>query len=83
MTVRLTSQTAGTALDVSVAGLPENEHCWLIAYGSDGTQDVAGQWDATYAGHARVTGSTRIPLDKLTKLVLLGSAHQPIDQVAV
>jgi predicted anti-sigma-YlaC factor YlaD len=83
MTVRLTSQTAGTALDVSVAGLPENEHCWLVAVGRDGSRDVAGQWDATYSGRAKVTGSTRIPLGQLSKLVLLGSDRQPIDQVAV
>lgn len=83
MTVQLKSQTAGTALDVSVAGLPENEHCWLVAFGRNGTRDVAGRWDATYGGHARVTGSTQIPLDQLTKLVLLGSNHQPLDQIAV
>lgn len=83
MTVRLTSQTAGTALDVSVAGLPENEHCWLVAVGRDGSREVAAQWDATYSGRAKWSGSTRIPLSQLTRLELLGSNHQRIDQVAV
>jgi hypothetical protein len=83
MKVTLTSQTAGTALDVNVAGLPENEHCWLLAIGSDGSRHLAFQWDATYGGRARVTGSTEIPLNRLSKLVLLGSNRQPLDEVAV
>jgi hypothetical protein len=83
MKVTLTAQTSGTALDVNVAGLPENEHCWLVAYGTDGTRQTAFQWDATYGGHARVNGSTEYPLDKLKQLVLLGSDHKPLDAVQI
>jgi hypothetical protein len=83
MRVKLTAQTEGTALDVDVAGLPKDEHCWLIAVGSDGSREVTEQWDATYGGRAQVSGSTRIPINQLSQLILLGSDHQPLDTISV
>lgn len=78
MQVTLTSQQTGTALAVAVSGLPVDEHCWLVAYADDGSRASVGRWVATYAGEARVTGSTTIPVAELSKLVLLGSDGTPL-----
>jgi predicted anti-sigma-YlaC factor YlaD len=80
MTVSLAAQTTGTSYTVSVSGLPNDEHCKLIAVAKDGSRDVAGRWDATYAGQANETGSTIIPRSRLAKLVLLGDGG---DRLAV
>lgn len=73
MQVGVSSQATGTALRVTVSGLPVEEHCRLVAVSDDGSTDLVGQWDATYAGEAQVTGSTSIPSGHLTKLVLYGT----------
>lgn len=83
ITVTPTAQSAGTALEVSVSGLPENEHCHLVAISSDGTTHVAGDWVATYAGKARVTGSTEVPRNDLVRVVLYGTHDQELVSVAV
>lgn len=83
MQVTLASQATGTALDVAVSGLPEDEHCWLVAVGDDGTRDSVGRWVATYAGNARVTGSTSIPAGQLSRLILFGSNGKQLVTVPV
>jgi hypothetical protein len=83
MTVTLASQTTGTALAVMVSGLPQDEHCRLIAVATDGSRDLAGRWDATYQGQAQETGSTGIPRSRLAKLVLLGTNGQRLVTVPV
>lgn len=83
MSVVLTPQASGTGLAVTVSGLPEQEHCRLVAIGSDGTRDRAGSWTATYTGQANVTGSTSIPRSTLIRLVLIGSHGQQLVTVPV
>jgi anti-sigma factor RsiW len=83
MSVSLAAQRTGTSYTVSVSGLPTDEHCKLIAYAEDGTRDVAGRWDATYAGQAKETGSTSIPRSSLDKLVLLGTDGEQLAVVKV
>lgn len=83
MSVSLTAQKTGTSYTVSVSGLPVDEHCKLIAVAKDGTRDVAGRWDATYQGQAKQTGSTSIPRNELSKLVLLGTDGQQLAVVNV
>jgi len=83
MTVALAAQTTGTSIKVAVSGLPNDEHCRLIAVAKDGTRDVAGRWDATYEGSAQQVGSTRIPRDQLAKLVLVGTGGHRLVQVTV
>jgi anti-sigma factor ChrR (cupin superfamily) len=78
MHVTLASEATGTALHVSVSGLPDDEHCTLIAVAKDGSRDVAGQWDATYSGLAQETGSTAIPMGNLAQLILLGTHGQTL-----
>jgi anti-sigma-K factor RskA len=76
MRVVLTGRSHGTTMHVTVAGVPADEHCRLIAIASDGTRRLAGQWDASYAGWADFNGSTSVPLDQISKLVLRGSNGQ-------
>jgi anti-sigma factor RsiW len=83
MDVTLASQATGTSYTVSVSGLPTDEHCTLIAIAKDGSRDVAGEWDATYQGQAKETGSTDIPIDDLKQLVLLGTDGKRLSIVNV
>lgn len=83
MSVSLAPQKTGTSYTVSVSGLPIDEHCKLIAVAKDGTRDVAGRWDATYQGQAKETGSTSIPRNQLSKLILLGTNGQQLAVVNV
>ncbi|HWB67033.1 MAG TPA: zf-HC2 domain-containing protein [Mycobacteriales bacterium] len=73
MAVVASEQANGTAFHVMVSGLPPDEHCRLVAVADDGERELAGAWNATYAGQAQVTGSTTIPRSELASLVLLGN----------
>ena len=83
MRVTVASQATGTALRVAVSGLPSDEHCRLFAVANDGTTDLVGQWPATYAGEAQVTGSTSIATADLAKLVLMGNHNHWLVTVPV
>jgi anti-sigma factor RsiW len=83
MTVTLAAQATGTGLNVTVSGLPRDEHCRLIAVAEDGSRAVAGRWDATYSGWAQQTGSTKIPQSQLSQLVLLGTGGKQLVTVPV
>jgi hypothetical protein len=52
----------GASLDLTLTGVPAGEHCRLVAVGRDGTSDVAGSWEVTYAGRAKITGATSLQL---------------------
>jgi predicted anti-sigma-YlaC factor YlaD len=83
MRVELAAQTSGTSLQVDVAGLPEDEHCRLIAIARNGQRDVAGRWSATYQGDAQQTGSTMIPLSQISQLVLQGTGGSTLVTVPI
>jgi hypothetical protein len=83
MDVDVSNQTSGTALTVTVSGLPKEEHCRLFAYSANGRRELAGSWNSTYSGWAKETGSTSIPRSQLSRLVLVGDSGQQIVTVAV
>jgi hypothetical protein len=58
---------AGTQIDLTASGLPRGERCILMAVGR-GRADIAGSWDATYDGSARIAGTSAIPASQLTAL---------------
>ena len=58
---------AGTQIDLTASGLPGDERCILVAVTSGGS-DIAGSWDATYDGWARIAGTTAFPANQLTAL---------------
>jgi hypothetical protein len=64
---QLHAAPTGAEIDLSVAGLPPGERCVMLAV-SGGGSDIAGTWNATYDGTARVTGTSAIPLKWLTSL---------------
>jgi hypothetical protein len=51
-------------------GVPAGERCRLIAVSDDGTQDIAGSWEATYSGTATIRGTTSITREHLRRLVI-------------
>jgi Putative zinc-finger len=58
---------AGTQIDLTATGLPAHERCILVAVGHSGA-DIAGSWDATYEGSARIVATTAFPASQLTAL---------------
>ncbi len=57
----------GTQIDLTTSGLPGGERCILVAVARDGA-DIAGTWDATYDGSARIVGTSAFPASQLTAL---------------
>jgi hypothetical protein len=57
----------GTQIDLTASGLHGHQQCILVAVTRGGT-DIAGSWDATYDGSARITATTAFPANELTAL---------------
>jgi hypothetical protein len=78
MTARIDPADTGATLHVTVAGLPVNEHCTLVAVARDGSRHPAGEWVASYEGNAQITTATEVNRDELQQLVLLGTEGQTL-----
>jgi hypothetical protein len=57
----------GTQIDLTASGLPGGQRCILVAVARGGA-DIAGTWDATYDGSARIAGTSGFPASQLTTL---------------
>jgi Putative zinc-finger len=57
----------GTQIDLTANGLPGGQRCILVAVARSNT-DIAGTWDATYDGSARIAGTSGFPASQLTAL---------------
>jgi hypothetical protein len=64
---QLHKTATGTQIDLTATGLPAHERCILVAVGHSGA-DIAGSWDATYGGSARIIATTAFPASQLTAL---------------
>jgi anti-sigma factor RsiW len=64
---QLHATPAGTEIYLTASGLPAGERCTLVAVARDGA-DIAGTWDATYDGSARISGTSAFPPSQLTAL---------------
>jgi hypothetical protein len=73
MTVTVTAQDEGTALDVDVAGVPARTECTLVVVDEDGASHRAGEWSATYAGKASFTGWSDVDRSDVADVVLLAA----------
>jgi hypothetical protein len=62
--------STGTSVQLWLRGVPAGERCRLIAVSDDGTQDIAGSWEATYSGTATIRGTTSITREHLRRLVI-------------
>jgi hypothetical protein len=78
ITVTLTSEVRGTAVDIAVRGVPRGERCTLVAQGRDGSRETVGTWQVTYSGQAWSKVATSIPRAQLTGLQLLGAKGQTL-----
>jgi hypothetical protein len=58
---------SGTQIDLTASGLPGGKRCILVAVARSGA-DIAGTWDATYDGSARIAGTSGFPDSQLTAL---------------
>jgi hypothetical protein len=64
---QLHATPAGTEIDLTATGLPPGKRCILVAVAPGGA-DIAGTWDATYDGSARIAGTSAFPPSRLTAL---------------
>jgi hypothetical protein len=78
---RLHDIPTGTQIDLTATGLPADQRCILVAITPTGS-DIAGSWEATYGGSARIAATTAFHASQLTALrietstgVLLLSIH--------
>jgi putative zinc finger protein len=60
----------GTELTLQLSGVPTRQACQLVVVGEDGRRSVASSWLATYAGTARVTGTTSLSQSQIAQLVV-------------
>ena len=72
---RLHPTAEGTRINLTVTGLPPDEHCMLVAVSRRDT-DVAATWNASYDGSARIVGTSAIPEDQLTELRVESASHR-------
>jgi len=70
MKVDIEPASTGTTLQLWLRGVPSGERCRLIAVADDGSQDIAGSWEATYSGTATIRGTTSINRAHLRQLVI-------------
>lgn len=81
--VTLQPRASGTAIALRISGVPDRAECTLLAVARDGRRDVAGSWQATYAGTATMAGSTAIPESQLSRLVVDTTAGQQLIVIPV
>lgn len=62
--------STGTSMQLWLRGVRSGERCRLIAVADDGSQDIAGSWEATYSGTATIRGTTSITREHLRRLVI-------------
>ena len=70
MRVDIEPASTGTKLQLWLRGVQPGERCRLIAIADDGSQDIAGSWEATYSGTATIPATTSINRDHLRRLVI-------------
>jgi len=69
---RLHAAPTGAEIDLVLAGLRAGERCVMLAVSGSGS-DIAGTWNATYDGTARVAGTSAIPLSRLTSVRIVSA----------
>jgi predicted anti-sigma-YlaC factor YlaD len=68
LNVTVSDDEGGTKLEMALWGVAPEQRCSIIAVSRTGRSEVAGWWEATYAGTAKITGSTSIARAELTEL---------------
>lgn len=83
ITVTADGQEQGTALDVSVAGLPPHQACRLVVIDDAGDRHLAGEWTATPSGEAWFRGWTDVDRSALSDVLLVGTNGEELIRVAL
>jgi hypothetical protein len=81
MTVTVSEQGDGTALDVIVAGVPPRTNCTLVVLDRAGDRHQAGEWSATYEGEAWFKGWSDVDRSDVDDILLLGTDGQELVRV--
>ncbi len=61
VSVRVEPVNWGSELQITLRGVPPLSKCSLIAYGRDGSREVAASWTATYDAAVNVPGGVAMP----------------------
>ena len=80
MSVAAQEREEGSALDVTVAGLPAKVWCELVVIDEDGVPHEAGDW-TTYGGEVSYRMWTEVPPDEVAEVRLLGSEGEEFVRV--
>ncbi|MDA8045164.1 MAG: hypothetical protein M0Z30_08010 [Actinomycetota bacterium] len=81
--VTLQPRPSGTAITLRITGVPDRANCVLLAVARDGRREVAGTWQASYAGAASMQGSTAIAEAQLARLVVDTSGGRQLVAIPV
>ncbi len=81
--VWLHPSTAGTGLELELSGVAPEQRCRLIAVDAAGHREVAATWEATYGGQATISGSTAIPTNRLTRLIVETLDHRRLVELEI
>jgi hypothetical protein len=68
--VVLTPQESGSRLSMTLSGVSSGQRCDLVIESADGRREVAATWQATYEGAANVTGSTSVPSQRISRMLV-------------
>jgi hypothetical protein len=80
MSVAADERNDGTALDVTVTGLPAGENCRLVVVDEQGERHAAGEW-TTYGGEATYGMWTDVDPGAVADVVLLGTSGDELVRV--
>jgi hypothetical protein len=70
----LRATPSGTAIDLTLTGVPPGTRCSLQVRDTDGVETTAASWLADYTGSARVSGFTSTPLRGIASVRVVTSA---------
>jgi hypothetical protein len=70
----LRATPSGTAIDLTLTGVPPGTRCSLQVRDRDGVETTAASWLADYTGSAEVSGSTSTPLREIGSMRVVTSA---------
>jgi hypothetical protein len=81
LTVSISEARDGSALDITVAGLPAGQDCEVVVVDREGDRHSAGEWSATYSGEASWRGWTTVAPSSLSEVVLLAEDGRELARI--
>jgi Putative zinc-finger len=76
--VELAPRPSGTAIDLTLSGVPAGTRCSLVVTDVDGAATNAASWEADYAGTATVSGFTATPVGRISRLAIVTSTGRTL-----